>query len=148
MLWHLQIRTAENHHDSTGRRLAQEAVESGLPGPWRATAGRGFLVEGRLSADDLEEAARRVLVDPVVESFQIRPCPTVEDGGGDGAIVHVTPKPGVTDPEAESALALLRDLGYAVDGVRSIRSYRIEGPAEQLPRLIHRVLANDAVEQV
>ncbi|MDR3622428.1 MAG: phosphoribosylformylglycinamidine synthase subunit PurL [Paludisphaera borealis] len=146
MLWHLEIRTAPNHPDSTGRRLAQEAVESGLPGPWRATAGRGFLVEGNLSATDLEEAARRVLVDPVVEAFHVRPCPSVEDDAG--TVVHVTPKPGVTDPEGESALGLLRDLGYAVDGARSIRTYRIEGPADQLPRLIQRVLANDAVEQV
>ena len=53
----------------------------------------------------------------------------------------------MTDPEAESALELLRDLGFAVDGVRTIRSYRIGGPADGLPRLIQRVLANDAVEQ-
>ena len=53
----------------------------------------------------------------------------------------------MTDPEAESALALLRDLGFAVEGVRTIRTFRIDGPADQLPRLIQRVLANDAVEQ-
>ena len=69
--------------------------------------------------------------------------------GGDGpaTVVHVLPKPGVTDPEAESALAILRDLGFAVENVRTIRTYRIEGPADSLPRLIRRVLANDAVEQ-
>ena len=56
------------------------------------------------------------------------------------------PKPGVTDPEAESARALLFDLGYPVTNVRTIRTYRIEGPIEVLPRLIERVLSNDAVE--
>ena len=56
------------------------------------------------------------------------------------------PKPGVTDPEAESALELLRKLGYEVSGVRTIRSYRVGGPREHVPRLIQRVLANDAVE--
>ena len=60
--------------------------------------------------------------------------------------MHVLPKPGVTDPEAESALALLSSLGYAVSNVRTIRTYRIKGPPESLPRLISRVLANDAVE--
>ena len=30
--------------------------------------------------------------------------------------------------------------------VRTIRTYRIEGPVEVLPRLIERVLSNDAVE--
>ena len=53
----------------------------------------------------------------------------------------------MTDPEAESAWPLLRDLGFAVENVRTIRTYRVEGPAEALPRLIQRVLANDAVEQ-
>ena len=111
MLWHLEIRAAADHHDSTGRRLEQEAVEAGLPGPWKATAARGFLVEGKLTASDLEEAARQVLVDPVVEAFRVRSCPAAVDD--DGTVVHVTPKPGVTDPEGESALGLLRDLGGA-----------------------------------
>ena len=65
---------------------------------------------------------------------------------GPGQIVHVLPKPGVTDPEGASALELLRDLGYAVSNVRTIRTYRVEGPEASLPRLIERVLANSAVE--
>ncbi|OJW13647.1 MAG: phosphoribosylformylglycinamidine synthase II [Planctomycetales bacterium 71-10] len=144
MLWHLDIEPAPDQPDADGLRIAQEAAESGLPGPWKVAASRGFLVEGPLSAEDLGVAARRVLVDPVVERFRVKPCPA---GDGPAAIVHVFPKPGVTDPEGESALALMRDLGYAVEGARSIRSYRVEGPADQLPRLIQRVLANDAVEQ-
>ncbi len=146
MLWHLDIKPAPDQPDSDGLRVAQEAAESGLPGPWRVTASRGFLVEGPLSADDVEAAAAAVLVDPVVERFRVRPCPA-EGGDGPAATVHVFPKPGVTDPEAESALALLRDLGHAAEAARSIRSYRVEGPADQLPRLVQRVLANEAVEQ-
>ena len=56
------------------------------------------------------------------------------------------PKPGVTDPEGASAFELLRDLGYPVTKVRTIRTYRVQGPAQSVPRLIERVLANDAVE--
>ncbi len=145
MLWHLEIEAAPDHPDSTGRRIAQDALESGLSGPWRITASRGFLVEGALTDEDLQDAARRVLADPVVEAFRVRPCPV--DDNGAGVVVHVAPKPGVTDPEGESALALLQDLGYSVKAARSVRSYRVEGPADQLPRLIQRVLANDAVEQ-
>ena len=52
----------------------------------------------------------------------------------------------MTDPEAESARALLCDLSYPVNNVRTIRTYLIEGPVEVLPRLIERVLSNDAVE--
>jgi len=145
MLWHLEIQAAPDHPDSTGLRIAQEALESGLSGPWRIVASRGFLVEGNLTDEDLQRASRRVLADPVVETFRVRPCPVDEPQAE--TVVHVAPKPGVTDPEGESALSLLQDLGYAVEAARSVRTYRIEGPADQLPRLIQRVLANDAVEQ-
>jgi phosphoribosylformylglycinamidine synthase len=66
---------------------------------------------------------------------------------GNGAVVHVLPKPGVTDPEAESALALLRDLGLDIAAARTIRTFRVAGRIDSLPGLIERVLANDAVEQ-
>ena len=109
----------------------------------RLKTSRGFLIEGEISRAQVERAARDVLVDPVIETYTVGPARAAADGG---TVVHVMPKPGVTDPEAESALALLRDLGYAVSNVRTIRTYRIEGPADSVPRLIRRVLANEAVE--
>jgi phosphoribosylformylglycinamidine synthase subunit PurSL len=145
MLWHIQIAPAHGHPDRLGDRLAAQAALSGLAGPWSIGTSRGFLIEGSVTETELDRAARDVLVDRVVESHTIRPSRAGWEGPG--TIVHVLPKPGVTDPEAESALALLRSLGYAVSGVRTIRTYRIKGPLENLPRLISRVLANDAVEQ-
>jgi phosphoribosylformylglycinamidine synthase II len=145
MLWHLQIDPADGRVDPEGERIAAEAADLGLPGPWRIATSRGFLVEGSLDGDDLRRAAEAVLVDPVVETFEIRPSNHPPEGPG--TIVHVLPKPGVTDPQGESARAILRDLGFVADDVRTIRTYRIAGPDEALPRLIQRVLANEAVEQ-
>ena len=145
MLWHIEIEPAQGHSDHVGERLATEAVELGLAGPWTIRASRGFLVEGAISAAETRRAASEVLSDPVVEAVAIRPVGA--SGDGPSAVVNVLPKPGVTDPEAESALSLLKDLGYPVSNVRTIRTYRIDGPAEKLSRLIERVLANDAVEQ-
>jgi phosphoribosylformylglycinamidine synthase len=144
MLWHLQIEPAAGRADLEGQRIAAEAADLGLPGPWRIAACRGFLVEGPLSTDDLRRAAAAVLVDPVVETFTI--TASQQPPGGPETVVHVLPRPGVTDPEGQSALEILHDLGFAAEGVRTIRTYRIEGPAESLPRLIQRVLANEAVE--
>ncbi len=145
MLWHLQIDPAAGRTDLEGNRIAAEAADLGLPGPWRVAASRGFLVEGALTRDDLQRAAETILVDPVVETFTIRPCDHAWDWPE--AVVHVLPRPGVTDPEAQSALAILRDLGFAAENVRTIRTYQVEGPTDALSRLIQRVLANDAVEQ-
>lgn len=145
MLWHLQIDPSAGRTDVEGMRIAADAADLGLSGPWRIAASRGFLVEGTLTRDELRRAAEAVLVDPVVETFTIRPGRDAWDGPG--AVVHVLPKPGVTDPEGHSARTILRDLGFDAQDVRTIRTYRIAGPAEALPRLIRRVLANDAVEQ-
>ena len=102
MLWHLEIHPAPGYPDLVGKRLSVEAAESGIPGPWTIAASRGFLVEGTLRQEDIDRAARQVLADPVVESFQIRPVPS--PAVADRSVVHVLPRPGVTDPEAESAL--------------------------------------------
>jgi phosphoribosylformylglycinamidine synthase len=148
MLWHLKIDPAPGHIDREGLRVAGEARDLGLPGPLRVLASRGFLVEGEVEAAELLKAAERVLVDPVVESFGIEPCgPTAsESPDGGGQLIHVMPKPGVTDPEGESAWHVLRDLGLDARHCRTVRTYRVEGPREALEPLIRRVLANDAVE--
>ncbi|MDX2035620.1 MAG: phosphoribosylformylglycinamidine synthase subunit PurL [Isosphaeraceae bacterium] len=145
MLRHIRIRPREGVADHVGRRVESEAAELGIPGPWRVSAYRGFLVEGSVPLSELEETAARLLVDPVVEEFSIQPSSAPADPGR--TVVHVLRKPGVTDPEAESALALLEDHGLAVENVRAVRSFEIVGDMGHLPRLIQRVLANDAVEQ-
>jgi phosphoribosylformylglycinamidine synthase II len=145
MLWHLQIDPATGRTDVEGRRVTGDAAELGLPGSWKVRASRGFLIEGELTPEAIRHAAETVLVDPVVETYSVRPSRQPPDGPG--TVVHVLPKPGVTDPKAQSARAVLRDLGFAADNVRTIRTYRIEGTPPDLTRLIERVLADDAVEQ-
>ncbi len=150
MLWHVDISLAEGRAESEQRRLIAEAEELGLHGPWRITAGRGFLLEGPLDERDVARAADAVLVDRVVESRVITRC-GVDARLSDAdcahtAVVHVTRKPGVTDPEAHSAATLLRDLGFAVENARCVRTYRIDGPRNAIARLVAKVLANDAVE--
>ena len=127
MLWHLEIHPAPGRPDLAGKRLSIEAAEAGIPGSWTITASRGFLVEGSLGLEAIERAARQLLADPVVESFRVHPVPSPDEDGV--PVVHVLPRPGVTDPEADSAHTLLCELGFAVKGVRTIRSYRIEGRA-------------------
>ena len=143
MLWHIDIRPTADRPDAEGPARAADADDLGLIGPWRIAASRGFLIEGALIEADARHAASSVLADPVVETFEVRPCDGSE---GEPDSVHVLRKPGVTDPEADSARSILRDLGYAVDAARTVRSYRVEGPDSGRAELIRRVLANDAVE--
>ena len=101
MLWHILIEPAPGHPDRLGQRLAVDAAEAGLGDSWYITTSRGFLIEGEISRVNLEQAARDVLVDMVCEQFVIRPADSTVDACE--TCVHVMPKPGVTDPEAESA---------------------------------------------
>ena len=144
MLWHILIEPAPSVSDSLGDRLAMQAVDSGLAGSWSVKTSRGFLIEGDISREQLDRAAKDLLVDPVVEVHRIEPASAPANGAG--SVVHVLPKPGVTDPEGAERAALLCGLGYPVSNVRTIKTYRLEGPADSVPRFIERVLANDAVE--
>ena len=147
MLFHITIRPAPGRPDLEGPRIAREADELGLPGPWRIEAARGFLVEGDLNPERLFEFAGPALADSVVERFEVTTLPDPAEPDAGASIVHVLPLPGVTDPEAESARELLRSLGLDATACRTIRSYRVAGPAEGLPNLISRVLASSAVER-
>jgi phosphoribosylformylglycinamidine synthase len=151
MLWHIQISPAPGSFDHEGRRVEREAAELHLPGPWSVSAARGFLVQGRIDSALVKQLAESLLADPVVETFVARPCTgarSTQSAPADGRPVeiHVLPKAGVTDPEGESALELLRDVGHCVDHCRTIRTYHVQGPAVALDTLTARVLANDAVE--
>jgi phosphoribosylformylglycinamidine synthase len=144
MLWHIQIEPAPGELDRLGARLEVEAVELGIPGPWSLKTSRGFLIEGEITRAEIERAAGELLVDKVVETCKITQSGASASDGG--TLIHVMPRPGVTDPEAESASALLNDMGYHVANVRTIRTYRARGPEPAISRLISRVLANDSVE--
>ncbi|WZO97113.1 phosphoribosylformylglycinamidine synthase subunit PurL [Isosphaeraceae bacterium EP7] len=148
MLWHLRILPAPGLADHQGERLAAVAEELGLAGPWSIGSSRGFLLEGEIDRAGVEKAARSILVDPVAEISQIHASGDPADASeGKATLVHVFRHTGVTDPEAESGRAILRELGYAVENVRTIRTYHVEGPDGKIGELIRKVLANDAVEQ-
>src|SRR5262249_56779176 len=66
------------------------------------------------------------------------------------AIATVLLKPGVMDPVAESVTEAAHDLGLSVQSVRTFRRYYASEPPAPAQRelLFHRILANDAIEQV
>ncbi len=53
------------------------------------------------------------------------------------------------DPVAQSVQSAIADFGFSVDAVRTLRKYWLSNlPADKLPLLAAKVLANDAIEQV
>ncbi|HEV8606473.1 MAG TPA: phosphoribosylformylglycinamidine synthase subunit PurS, partial [Tepidisphaeraceae bacterium] len=132
--------------DAVGESIRQQIAEWGVKvGP--ISTRRIFLLDTDASERQVEEIARELLADPVVESAQMV-RESASDNGCSRIEVHL--KPGVMDPVAASTEMAIRDMGVDVKEVRTGRAYLIEGKLarEELERIASRVLANGVVESV
>lgn len=161
-LWEVDIHPADSQPDLLARAATSEAADLGLPA-FTAHAARGFLVQGEISQHEIDRIARELLTDLVVEhpivgkpgdpllsSRNINSHHAPRDVAPESStIIHVLPKPGVTDPVAASALTAIRDFDISADAVVTLRKYWVSGLAEsQLQTLTNKLLANDSIEQV
>jgi phosphoribosylformylglycinamidine synthase subunit PurSL len=109
-------------------------------------------VQGDLTAAQVEKIAQELLADLVIETPVIH---AVGDHAlaaprhGLSQLLHVLPKPGVTDVVAASTQRAIADFGYQANAVVSLKKYWLEGlNPEQLKTLAYKLLANDSIEQV
>ncbi len=133
-------------HDPQGEAAAKQIAQFGVDVGPRARAFRVFFIETDEPRARIDEAARHLLADPVVEDFAI-----VE------ALANITTtsrievhlKPGVMDPVAGSTEMALADMGLKVRAVRTGRAY-VFGKAIARDQLqaATRALANSVIESV
>src|SRR3954465_6803192 len=120
MLWEVEIRPLGR--DAERERVCDEfdlLTHSSRGADLVKSSARGFLIEGYLDRDAAGKLATELLVDSVVESFQL-----AEVGHANGEpTVTVLLKPGVMDPVSESVLAAALDLGQPLEAVRTFRRY-------------------------
>ena len=151
MLWEIDIYPAHEQPDLLARETAADAADMHLAANLPIRSARGYLIEGRLSAEQVERLAEELLADRVVERTVVAPvgdAALAEPPDGFHRVVHVLPKPGVMDPVAQSALAAMADYGVSVDAVRTFRKFWLDGVSdEQFEQLCTRILANDSIEQ-
>ena len=149
-LWQIDIWPEESQPDRLAAELIADASDLRLPNSLKIAAARGFLIEGDLSRDQAQQIAKNLLVEPVVERFQLAAV-------GDDAInqsqtdrpnlIYVLPLPGVTDPQAESAMEAMRNLGFDVSAVRTFRKFLVsELEQSDLQTLTAKLLSNDSIE--
>ena len=108
---------------------------------------RGFLLEGALSASQVDQLVRDLLVDPVVETGSVRVVGSTPKNR-DASFATVMPKPGVMDPAALSVVDAARDLGVTLRSVRTFRRYYFSQQLDSLDAGTQKALANDAIEQI
>ncbi len=146
MLWEVEIRPLGR--DAERERVCDEfdlLTHAQRGGDLVSASARGFLIEGSLTPEQLEQLTIGVLIDPLVETGS-----TAHAGVGNEQFYSVLLKPGVMDPVAQTVLDAATMLSLPVTGVRTFRRYF--GPPEisSLDRdtLFRKVLSNDAIEQV
>ncbi|MCA9228790.1 MAG: phosphoribosylformylglycinamidine synthase subunit PurS, partial [Planctomycetales bacterium] len=94
----------------------------------------------------------QLLADAVVERIVMAPVGDARLNEppahlADPQAVHVLPKPGVTDPVAETAFEAACDFGLELAAVRTMRKYWVGGAsAAQVKALADRLLANASIE--
>ncbi len=157
MLWEIDLHPRTGLPDRDGQAAAANIAELGLVG-LRVAASRGFLIEGpQLTAAQVGRLEKELFADAVAEEAVIaRPgdsrllAPPARLGPGrEPHVLHVLLKPGVMDPVAQSAETAVRDFGFPIDAVRTLRKFWLAGATADEVRLIgERALANDAIEQI
>ena len=158
MLWEVDIFAAPGESDVIGQETAADAADLGLSPNLAVTFARGYLIEGDLSAGDIQTLAGKFLADPVVERTVIGKAgdpaldlPPGTAAGSDGAVdpVYVLPKPGVTDSVADNARRAFGLFGIKAEGCRTFKKYWMRNISiEERDILARKLLANDAVEQL
>src|SRR3954452_6819412 len=69
-LWEVDVHPAAGQPDLLARAVAGEAADLGL-GKFAVHAARGFLVQGDISAPQIDKIARELLADLVVEQLVV-----------------------------------------------------------------------------
>ncbi|MCC6494094.1 MAG: phosphoribosylformylglycinamidine synthase subunit PurL [Pirellulales bacterium] len=173
MLWEIDLHPRLGLPDSDARGVEADAAALGLAKYVSVASASGYLLQGpELTAERVERLARELLADAVAEQYVVGQVgdarltnpPDRSGAGSDESLarsgrreevqqthqlVQVLLKPGVMDPVAQSAEGAVRDFGWNVDAVRTLRKYWISGATETETRAIAaELLANDAIEQV
>ena len=148
-LWQIDIYPREGAIDREGARVAEEIVELGLAKQLTVEMSRSFLIEGEVDRDAVQAITDSVLQDSVTQRSVIAEVGSealLHPPAGNKTLVHVMAKPGVMDPVAQSTQAAIRDAGWPIDGVRTVRKFWLPDlPSDQLEQICRRALSNDSI---
>ncbi len=151
MLWEVDVSLGDPAGDHAAREVVAGAAELGIAGCTAARTAAGWLIEGDLSRADVERIAATLLADPVTEAFVVDRVGAagLTAGRADLAtVVHVLPRPGVTDPAGLTAEQAIATLGHTAR-VRSLRKYWLPALGDDdARRLATRLLANEAIHDI
>jgi len=154
MIHRIEIKTKEGFSDPHAAGVHHQIAELGINSVSAVRSVRLFFLIGELSADDARRIADDLLIDPVIDEYDLatggrRAAQAVSRPAGAGVIeVHL--KGGVMDPVAASCVQAIRDMGLPIEAVRTARRYELSGElSEERKRTIAtKLLANPVIEDI
>ena len=149
-IWQIDLLPSDGFPDRIAEEVLVDTADFGLPKSLVIKAARSFLLQGNLQLADVEKIGNEFFAEPVVERTLIAPNADAvfnEAPAGTQTLINVMPLPGVTDSEAESALLAIKQMGFDVDAVRTVRKYWVSELTEpQQALLCEKLLCNDSIE--
>jgi phosphoribosylformylglycinamidine synthase len=151
-LWQIDIFPVEGQPNRLAIEVLDNAKDLRIDSTLSVDAARGFLIQGAITKEQISQLTSDLLVEPVVERCDFAKVGAESLSVANGTnknLVHVMPLPGVTDPQAESALLAIQQLGYPVDVVRTFKKFWVSDLSESDEKLLHsKILCNDSIEMI
>ena len=154
-LWEIDIYPKTDFPNRLAEEVIANASDIGLSGNLEVNAARSYLLQGELNREQVEKIATTILADSVVEdvffaevgdeSLSLPPA----GNSNRPNLLHVMPKPGVTDSVAENTQRILCELEFPVEAASTMSKYWLSEVDDSTRAVLtERVLANDSIEQV
>ena len=151
-LWQIDIFPVDGQPNRLAIEVLDNAKDLRIDSSLSIDAARGFLIQGAITKEQIAELTVKLLVEPVVEQCDFANVGAESLSVANGPnknLVHVMPLPGVTDPQAESALLAIQQLGYHVDVVRTFKKFWVSDVSDSDQKLLHsKILCNDSIEMI
>jgi phosphoribosylformylglycinamidine synthase II len=149
MVYRIEVSTKQTLPDPTGEGLTKDARHLGITAVRSIRHVRVFLLKApHLSRDMLHRIAREILADPVADTYRL--SGHIRHGTtGKTSFVEIAYLPGVMDPVALTAHALMQKIGIShIEEVRTRNRYEISGTLSknQIAFLVKKLLMNRLIQ--
>jgi phosphoribosylformylglycinamidine synthase II len=146
-VYRVEVSVKEGYSDPRAEGLEKDILDLGITAVNRVRVSDIYMLDGDISAAELEMICRELLADPIIEEYF-----TAENAAPAGArLVEVAYNPGVMDPVEESVRKGITDLGVTgLQAVRTAKKYLLWGDIseEVLQSICDKLLVNSVVQHV
>jgi len=149
--WRFAVRTRPGFPDAEAQAVASDISDLGIPGVEGVEIVRIYYVTGDLTQEQIQRLGERLLTDPILEEWEVRPLSAWRAEPSHDGVVEVAYHPGVRDPVEDSLKKGALDLEIrGIQSVHTAKAYRIRGTfgKEALDRICEKRLVNATIQQI